>query len=315
LELDAGPAWWRSPLLLGALAALVAAFGAVALGRRQRRVGAARYHRAHIARARMQPPVLTAPGTDSARVSLAARPLPAPARDVVARSASAVVRRGPAIGYVSVPAKLGGADPAPSERAIARVCTRDGWQLLDIVHDADGSTLGEQSEISLALRRIENGEASALIVSNAQVLRRSVDLAELVARLDAARATLVAIDLGLDTSTDHGRRVASALIRVSGWGRPRPAIATARESHPIPQHAPPTRRAANTAGTPALATHTATADTAHRATPPTPNGMPSQTLNDMATHNANELTPHTTNQQAIHIATDRATQTTNDTRP
>jgi hypothetical protein len=315
LELDAGPAWWRSPLLLGALAALVAAFGAVALGRRQRRAGAARYHRAHIARARMQPPVLAAQGTDTARVALAPRPLPAPARDVVAPGASAVVRRGPAIGYVSVAAKLGGADPAPSERAIARVCSRDGWQLLDIVHDADGSTLGEQSEISLALRRIENGEASALIVSNAQVLRRSVDLAELVARLDAARATLVAIDLGLDTSTDHGRRVASALIRVSGWGRPRPAIATARQSQPVPEHAPPTRRAGTAAGAPALATHPAAADTAQGATSPTPDGMPSRTLNDVAAHNADELTLHTTHKLAIHIANNPATQTTNATRP
>jgi peptidoglycan hydrolase-like protein with peptidoglycan-binding domain len=289
LELDSGPAWWQSPLLLGTLAALVAAFGAVALGRHQRRVGAARYHRAHIARARMQPPVLNPPSPNAARVSLASHPVPAPARDGVPQSERPLVRRGPAIGYVSVPGTLGGVDPTPSERAIARVCTRDGWHLLDIVHDADAGTLGEQSEISVALQRIENGEANALIVSNAQALRRSVDLAEVVARLDAAEATLVAIDLGLDTSTDHGRRVASALIRVSGWGRPRPAIATAGESRPVPT---------------------------------APAGVPFETLNGVAAHDPDDrptyvpddLPLHTTHNRAAHTTNDTAIQTTNAAR-
>src|SRR3954469_3333003 len=45
LRVDSGAAWWRSPLLLGLLAALVVAFGAVALARYERRARAATYRR------------------------------------------------------------------------------------------------------------------------------------------------------------------------------------------------------------------------------------------------------------------------------
>ena len=77
------------------------------------------------------------------------------------------------------------------------------------------------------MERITDGEASALVVSDVRLLAHSVDLADVMERLDAAEAALVAIDLGLDTSTPHGRRVASALITMSGWGRQRPTVRSA----------------------------------------------------------------------------------------
>jgi hypothetical protein len=224
LQLDSGLAWWRSPVLLGILVALIGAFGAVALTRRQRRATAAKYHRAHLARAGMKPPALKPAGTEpQLTLSLASRPL-LPGPDAAARRPSPLGARGAAIGYVSVPTHSAGADAATSERAIQRVCSRDGWDLVDIVHTRDAGSLSDGSEIARALERIEDGEAGALIVSDARRLHRSVHLDELVARLDAAGAALVAIDLGLDTSTAHGRRVASALITISGWARPRHAL-------------------------------------------------------------------------------------------
>jgi hypothetical protein len=226
LQLDSGLAWWRSPVLLGILVALIGAFGAVALTRRQRRATAAKYHRAHLARAGMQPPAMKPMGTEpQLTLALASRPpLLLPGPDAASQRPSPLGPRGAAIGYVSVPTDSAGADAATPERAIQRVCSRDGWDLVDIVHARDASSLSDGSEIARALERIEDGEAGALIVSDARRLHRSVSLDELVARLDAAGAALVAIDLGLDTSTAHGRRVASALITMSGWARPRHAL-------------------------------------------------------------------------------------------
>jgi hypothetical protein len=238
----------------------------------------------------MQLPVLTPASPETAvAVSLASAPPLAPGLDSASPSTSPLVGRGPAIGYVSVPGELGSADATTSERAIARICKRDGWNLVDIVRDPDGSSLHDGSEISRAVQRIENGEASALIVSDARVLRRSVDLAELVTRLDAAEAALVAIDLGLDTSTEHGRRVASALITMSGWGRPRPAIATAREPRAVRATGPSADRLRAAADAPVVAAHSIAPPAANGAPAITPDRMPSQRINGMTMHRTDSV--------------------------
>jgi hypothetical protein len=129
------------------------------------------------------------------------------------------------IGYVSVPADSVPAEIAAAERALERVCERSGWRLVDVVRDPDCASLSTPEALSGLLERIADSEASALVVSDAWALCRSVDVAELLQRLDAVGAALVAIDLGLDTSTVQGRRVARALINMSGWGR-RPSTGT-----------------------------------------------------------------------------------------
>ena len=266
LSVDSGPAWWRSPLLLGLLAALSVAFGAVATARYTRRRRTATYRRSRRAhpglgpdrldpaRAEASTPVPPSPPPAAAPVALtpavapqAAAPVavtpavgtaaPVAVTPAVAPPAAAPVAVTPAvappaavgrhaahshvIGYVPVPANLREADMGASDRAIAHVCERGGWCLLDIVRDREGSLLDEQSGISRALDRITAGEASALVVSDARLLGRSLDLAEVLRRLDDVDAALVAVDLGLDTSTPQGRRVASALVTMSGWGRQR----------------------------------------------------------------------------------------------
>ena len=225
LRLDPGPAWWRSPLLLGVLAALAAASGAIAFGRYQRRARAAMYHRAHMARARMQPPAIQPAAIEpSELVSLPPGPALA---DAVSLTPGPRSDARPAIGYVTGSGKLSAQESSRIERAIERICTRDGWDLLDIVLDEAGDASSEGSGVWSALERITDGEASALVVSDVRLLAHSVDLADVMERLDAAEAALVAIDLGLDTSTPHGRRVASALITMSGWGRQRPTVRSA----------------------------------------------------------------------------------------
>jgi hypothetical protein len=218
VALDSGPAWWRSPLLLGVLVALLAVSGAITATRLRRSERAAKYYRAYLARARMQPPAIELPSGDPSQlIALAPREADV-ARDVMSEHAEPPVTRGAAIGYVSADDGLGGADAGRSELAIERICARDGWDLVDVVADDDGRS---PVEIWSALARIEDGEAQALVVSDARLLGRDIDLGDVVQRLDAADAALVAVDLGLDTSTAHGRRVASALITMSGWGRNR----------------------------------------------------------------------------------------------
>jgi hypothetical protein len=234
LQLHAERAWWRSPLLSGVLAALVAAFGAVWFSQWQRRRRAASYRMSRVgpsAEADAMPAESAAAELAAVlpvAVAVASEPPPAmPDAELMARiepSPQRVDDRGPVIGYVTVPAHASAHHQGLSERAIERVCARDGWRLVDIVSDPDGSSLLERSGMLRALERIADGEARALVVSDARLLGRSVDLAEILKRLDGADASLVAVDLGLDTSTPKGRRVASALITMSGWGRGRPSV-------------------------------------------------------------------------------------------
>jgi hypothetical protein len=219
--LDSGPAWWRSPLLLGVFAALVAVSGAIALTRVRRSERAAKYYRAYLARTRMQAPQLQLPAGDPSDLIALPAPSDRDRRDTMTDQTVPSAGRGAAIGFVALTGD--GRDVERSERAIERICARDGWDLVEVVCDEDGGSLREGSEMSRALARIEDGEARALVVSDARSLARGVDLKDVMARLDAAGAALVAIDLGLDTSTAHGRRVAGALITMSGWGRNRPS--------------------------------------------------------------------------------------------
>jgi hypothetical protein len=235
LRVDSGPAWWRSPLFLGLLAALIVAFGAVALARYERRARAATYRRAR----RKQPVLaLVAPKPEPVTTSSTGSPMVEPAVVTPVATPPAAVGRyaahGDVIGYVPGPAGPRASDVAASDRAIERVCERGGWTLVDIVHDPEGGSLDEESGISRALERIVAGEASALVVSDARLLGRSVDLAAVLRRLDDAGAALVAVDLGLDTTTAQGRRVASALVTVSGWGRQR-SVATAAGERKAPE--------------------------------------------------------------------------------
>jgi hypothetical protein len=70
----------------------------------------------------------------------------------------------------------------------------------------------------VARARIADGQAQGLIVSDARRLGPARDLAAFLRWALATEATVIAVDLGLDTSTPEGRRMAAALITFSGWG-------------------------------------------------------------------------------------------------
>jgi DNA invertase Pin-like site-specific DNA recombinase len=131
------------------------------------------------------------------------------------------------IGYVTV-ATPAGADE-DGESAIEAMCTRCGWELVEIVGDGNEGPSLDRAGLRYALKRIADGDAQGLVVSDLQRLSRSiVDLGALMAWFRDAGATLVALDLDIDTSTPQGHQVATTLIALSARDHERIASATRR---------------------------------------------------------------------------------------
>jgi DNA invertase Pin-like site-specific DNA recombinase len=122
----------------------------------------------------------------------------------------------PVIGYAPVAV---GATPAERDRAtsvIVAACKDGGRQLVEIVCDPVQGRPLERPGLMHALGRITDGHARGLVVSELQGISRSVaELATLIAWLRDAGATLLALDLELDTATPEGRRVATTLLRLA----------------------------------------------------------------------------------------------------
>jgi DNA invertase Pin-like site-specific DNA recombinase len=108
------------------------------------------------------------------------------------------------------------------EAAIRAECERRGWVLLEIVRDEGESakTLNRPGLRSV-LERIAAREAAGLVVSKLDRLSRSVvDFGTLLEWFtNEAEATLVALDLGIDTSSPGGRLVANVFASVAEWER------------------------------------------------------------------------------------------------
>ena len=132
----------------------------------------------------------------------------------------------PVVGYVTAPEHAVNGDLSPTERTIEQACERAGWRLVAIVRDPEGGRILDRPGLSLALTLITDGQAEGLVVSDARLLSRSLDFAGLVNWFRDAEAALIALDLGLDTSTPEGNRVASTLITLTGWAGDRIARRT-----------------------------------------------------------------------------------------
>jgi hypothetical protein len=163
----------------------------------------------------------------------APEPVPAPAPQpaaTVSRMPTGLEAGSPVIGYVTAGDEANG-HLTPPERAIERACERAGWRLVAIVRDREGGRLLERPGLSHALDRIADGQAGGLVVTDARLLSRSMDFAGLVSWFQESDAALIALDLGVDTSTPEGSRVASTLVTINGWagGRIAARAAAARQ--------------------------------------------------------------------------------------
>ncbi len=107
------------------------------------------------------------------------------------------------------------------ELELRRTFELRGWDLLELVRDEgiSGSTL-ERPGLQRALRAIATGEADGLVVTKLDRLTRSVvDFGDLLEWFDAAGATLVALDVNVDTSTPGGRMIAQIIVVIAEWER------------------------------------------------------------------------------------------------
>ena len=119
----------------------------------------------------------------------------------------------PVIGYLTTSSPAWSEEHEAASDAIEAICQRSGWELVDLFWDRQNGGALERPELSHAMDRIADGQARALVVSDLQRLVPSrQELGALMGWFRDADATLVALDLGLDTSTPGGRQVANTLM-------------------------------------------------------------------------------------------------------
>lgn len=145
------------------------------------------------------------------------------------------------IGYVRVSTgeqAEAGYGLAAQRAAVEVECDRRGWNLVQIFSDEgeSGKDL-DRPALREALEFIAIGNCAGMVVSKLDRLSRSVvDFATLLEWFSAGQKTLVALDLGIDTTTPGGRLVANVFASVAEWeretisARTRDGLQAARES-------------------------------------------------------------------------------------
>lgn len=128
------------------------------------------------------------------------------------------------IGYCRVSTeeqRESGAGLAAQRAAIVEAAERRGFELVDVVKDTgSGKSMAARPNIESALRRIEAHEADGLVVSKLDRLSRSlVDFAGIMERAQRKGWALIALDLGIDTTSPAGELVASVMASVAQWER------------------------------------------------------------------------------------------------
>jgi hypothetical protein len=217
------------------MAARLAAFRSLSVRRRRRRRD--EHPRRVHETVHTPPPQAVAPAPPQAVAPAPAQvPEEAPATPVngSSRPRSGLQPGAPVIGYVTAPEHAVNGDLSPTERAIEQACERSGWELVAIVRDPEGGRILDRPGLSHALELITDGQAEGLVVNDARLLSRSLDFAGLVNWFRDADAPLIALDLGLDTSTPEGSRVASTLITLTSWAGERIARRASADREPRP---------------------------------------------------------------------------------
>jgi DNA invertase Pin-like site-specific DNA recombinase len=122
-----------------------------------------------------------------------------------------------------------GAGLAAQEATVLDAAQARGFTLLEVVHDAGWSakTLARPG-ITRVLEALDARQAEVLVVARLDRLSRS--LADFAGVLERARRRgwqLVAVDLGVDTTTPAGELVANVMAAVAQWERRAIGVRTA----------------------------------------------------------------------------------------
>ncbi len=107
------------------------------------------------------------------------------------------------------------------ESAIRDEAHRRGWDLVSLYCDIrSGRSMNGRNGLSDAVTAIEAGEADALVVAKLDRLSRSlIDFAQLMQRSRRKGWSLVALDLGIDTSSPQGELMANVLATFAQFER------------------------------------------------------------------------------------------------
>jgi DNA invertase Pin-like site-specific DNA recombinase/peptidoglycan hydrolase-like protein with peptidoglycan-binding domain len=178
--------------------------------------------------------VASAPGEDPDKAATwylvddERKPAPVWVRDEdVQRSPSRLEPGELVIGYVTVSSEANRNEADAAVRQIEAACESAGWELAEVVTDRESGRGLDRPGLAYALQQIAERKARGLVVSDLRRLRRSiVDLGTLLEWFRDAHAGLVALDLGVDTSTPAGHEVAATLITLGDWEHERIARRT-----------------------------------------------------------------------------------------
>jgi DNA invertase Pin-like site-specific DNA recombinase/peptidoglycan hydrolase-like protein with peptidoglycan-binding domain len=155
---------------------------------------------------------------------------PAPvwvSEEEVQRSPSRLEPGESVIGYVTVSSEANRNEADGAVHEIEAACEHAQWELAEVVTDRESGRGLERPGLAYALSQIAEGKARGLVVNDLRRLSRSiVDLGALMEWFRDAGAGLVALDLGVDTSTPGGHEVAATLITLGDWERERIARRT-----------------------------------------------------------------------------------------
>jgi DNA invertase Pin-like site-specific DNA recombinase len=92
---------------------------------------------------------------------------------------------------------------------IAAEVERRGWELVDVAGDTASGKSTRRSGLIQAIRKIEAGEADALVVARLDRLSRNMaDFGDLLNRADKGKWALVVMDPPVDLTTPFGRAMA-----------------------------------------------------------------------------------------------------------
>ena len=120
-------------------------------------------------------------------------------------------------------------------RTIERACAKRGWPVTEIVsegHPAAANGNGRRG-LAHALEQLSQGSGGRLVASRlTDVGRTRRDLVTLLAWCSRSGVELVALDVGLDTGTTHGRLAVRCLAAMGGAESNRSGRGRASESAP-----------------------------------------------------------------------------------
>lgn len=114
-----------------------------------------------------------------------------------------------------------GAGLEAQRAAIDAEATRRGWGEIRVYTDvASGKSTKRRTQLAAALRELADGRASVLVVAKLDRLSRSMlDFATLTAQAAREGWSIVALDIGVDTSTVNGELIANIIMSLAQWER------------------------------------------------------------------------------------------------